>query len=248
MNYFSQAAHAVRFEWGVQGVEHLARDVECVVIIDVMSFSTCVNIATERGAIIFPYPWKDESATRYGEELGAEVASSKRRFAGGYSLSPTSLRGVPSGLKLVLPSPNGASAAYHAKDMGAAVYCGSLRNMRATARMCRQYSRVLVIACGERWPDNSLRPSLEDYIAAGGIIAAIASEGGGNLSPEAQTAALAFDGLGVEGRSAALNSCGSAIELTERGFAGDVALCLEEDVSSAACRLEDKRFVVVSGT
>jgi hypothetical protein len=31
-------------------------------IVDVLSFSTSGKIATNNGAIIFPYKWKDESA------------------------------------------------------------------------------------------------------------------------------------------------------------------------------------------
>jgi 2-phosphosulfolactate phosphatase len=97
----------------------------------------------------------------------------------------------------------------------------------------------LVVPCGEHWPDQSLRPSLEEYVAAGGIIAAFDHT---DLSAEARAAAIVYTGLGTQ-RSSALRSCGSARELLERGFADDVELCLAEDVSSGACSLQHGAFV-----
>jgi len=238
MAYYSQSDYAVRMEWGDHAITHLASDVECVVVVDVMSFSTCVSIATDQGAAIYPYPWRDETALAYGRERDAAVASSKRRFEGGYSLSPSSLLALPANMKLVLPSPNGSAIAYRAKDVCANVLCGSLRNMAATSSACRAFSSVLIVPCGERWPDGSLRPALEDYVAAGGIAAAI---GGESLSPEAWAAAMAFEQMGL-GRAEALRRCGSARELIERGFEADVALCLQEDVSRFACRLDGDCF------
>ncbi len=240
MNYFQQLPYSVRLEWGAAAIRELGPKADCIIVIDIMSFSTCVSIAVERGGIIYPYPWRNETAQRYGEERGAEVASGKRRFADGWSLSPQSMLRVTDGLKLVLPSPNGSACTFLARDLGKTVYCASLRNLRATASACRQHERVLVVPCGERWADdNSLRPSFEDHLAAGGLVSAL---GRADASPEARAAALAYDGLGTA-RGQALAACGSALELIERGFAGDVALCLEENVSRTACRLEGDRFV-----
>jgi 2-phosphosulfolactate phosphatase len=239
MSYFSQQAHSVRLEWGLGAIRHLAPEVDCVVVIDIMSFTTCVNIAVERGAVIYPYPWRDETAQAYGAERGAQVASSKRRFSEGWSLSPTSLQKVPSGLHLVLPSPNGSAATFNAMTLGRTVYCASFRNLRATVAACRHHRNILVVPCGERWPDDSLRPSFEDYLAAGGVVSAL---GRSDSSPEARAAAMAYEQFGVRRRDA-LMQCGSAIELVHRGFAGDVALCLEEDVSVVACRLDGDHFV-----
>ncbi len=140
----------------------------------------------------------------------------------------------------MLPSPNGSACTFLARDLGKTVYCASLRNLGATAAACRQYERVLIVPCGERWADdNSLRPSFEDHLAAGGLVSALDRA---NASPEARAAALAYDGLGPV-RSQALAACGSAVELTGRGFAGDVALCLEENASRVACRLDGDHFV-----
>lgn len=50
----------MRFECGEQGVRALAAaGVSHFVIVDVLSFSTCVDVAVSRGAEIIPYFWKD---------------------------------------------------------------------------------------------------------------------------------------------------------------------------------------------
>jgi 2-phosphosulfolactate phosphatase len=235
-----QAGASVRLEWGAAAIEHLAGDVDCVVVVDVMSFSTCVDVAVARGASVYPYPWRDAGVQAYARERGAEAAAKDRRLADGWSLSPTSLASVPAGLRLVLPSPNGSTIAFAARDRGVAVFCGGLRNRLATARACARFRRVLVVACGERWPDGSLRPALEDLIGAGGLVAALGR--GADVSPEARAAALAYQALG-EDRRAALGDCASARELVERGFGADVALCLDEEASDVAARLEPDCFV-----
>ena len=241
MSWVAQHGASVRLEWGVAAIEHLAGDVDCVVVVDVMSFSTCVDVAVARGASVYPYAWRDASARAYAGEIGAELASVDRRLAGGWSLSPASLATVPAGLKLVLPSPNGSAIAFAARDKGVAVFCGGLRNARATARACAAFDRVLVVPCGERWPDGSLRPALEDLVGAGAIVAAL---GRTDSSPEARAAALAHAALGND-RRAAVADCASARELVERGFAADIALCLDEDASAAAAQLVQDGFVAV---
>lgn len=64
---FDQAEFEVRCEWGEKGVAQLAPISDVVVIIDVLSFSTCIDIANSRGAIVFPYQWKDESAQTFAQ-------------------------------------------------------------------------------------------------------------------------------------------------------------------------------------
>lgn len=236
MTDFSQADFDVRLEWDAQAVEHLAADADCIVIIDVMSFSTCVSIATARGGTVFPYPWKDASAQQYAAERNAQCAQFDRRFQGpGFTLSPCSLQEMVSGTRLVLPSPNGSALTFQAKTHNAAIFTACLRNLTATARACEKYPRILVIPAGEKWPDNSLRPALEDLVAAGGLISRLRNR---QLSAEARAAQTVYQNLTL----AELADCGSARELTRRGFAADVALCLQEDVSDFACQLQDDFF------
>jgi len=230
VQWFSQDKYEIRLEWGLSAVEHLAREVDCAVIVDVMSFSTCVSLAVDNGARIYPYPWKDESARK----IGAKTASPDRRFSDkGYSLSPVSIQRISEGESLVLPSPNGSAISFRARDAAITVFSGCFRNLSATAEACSGFRRVLVVPCGERWPDGSIRPSVEDYAAAGGIIAAM---GRGSCSPEAQSAIAAWHFYQTQ-NLLPLHECSSALELQQRGFNEDIALCLEVDTAKLACQL-----------
>jgi hypothetical protein len=60
--FFNQQAFMIRCEWGACGVAHLVPESDAVVIVDVLSFSTCVDIAVGNGAIVYPYRWQDASA------------------------------------------------------------------------------------------------------------------------------------------------------------------------------------------
>ncbi|NEQ21084.1 MAG: hypothetical protein F6K28_18030, partial [Microcoleus sp. SIO2G3] len=154
---FDQSEFELRCEWGEQGVAQLALISDVVVIVDVLSFSTSVEIATNRGARIFPYRWKDESIADYALSVNAELASQKRQANNGYSLSPSSLVDIPAGTRLVLPSPNGASLTLRTGQTP--TLAGCLRNCKAVADFARTYgTKIAVIPAGERWEDGSLRP------------------------------------------------------------------------------------------
>ena len=43
------------FEWGLAGAKALNDKVAVTIIVDVLSFSTCVDVATSRGASVFPF-------------------------------------------------------------------------------------------------------------------------------------------------------------------------------------------------
>ncbi|WP_426577362.1 2-phosphosulfolactate phosphatase [Xenorhabdus stockiae] len=242
MSWYCQSQFEVRLEWGLHAAENLAQYVDCVVIVDVMSFSTCVSIASDNNAYVYPYSWKDETAIQYARNLGALSASFNRKCADSqFSLSPASLQAIPEGTKLVLPSPNGSSISFKAKDYGVTVFSGCFRNITACARACEDFKRILVIPSGERWPDGSIRFSIEDYVAAGGIIASL---GNRKLSPEAYAAVAVYKQQQQHGLSSLYN-CSSALELKERGFEADVNLCLEIDVSVNANRLYDNFYMAV---
>lgn len=102
---FEPSEFEIRCEWGEHGISHLAPISDAVIIVDVMSFSTCVTVATARGAIIYPHRHKDESAQAFADSVGAELAGSRGKSR--YSLSPAALIDIPEGTRLVLPSPNG---------------------------------------------------------------------------------------------------------------------------------------------
>lgn len=237
--FYEQADYAVRCEWGLRGVEALAPLSDVVVIVDVLSFSTCVEIATARGAVIFPYAWRDDTAVAYAQEKRALLASSRSRFEAGYSLSPTSLLDIPLDTRLVLPSPNGSTLAQSAASH-ATTLAGSLRNCEAVARFAQTLGEtVTIIACGERWAtDHSLRPALEDWIGAGAIIQHLS----GSRSPEAEAAVAVFRQCQHD-LARAVKSCASGRELIERGFEPDVDLAIDINVSPCAPMLTDDAFV-----
>lgn len=233
--FFDQSAGQVRCEWGEQGLRQLAPFADAVVIVDVLSFTTCVDVALGRGAEVLPYRWRDESAEAFARQHGAYLASHERRFTGGFSLSPTSLLKLQPAERLVLPSPNGATLCAIADELCPGhVFTACLRNASAVGGALRErYTRLLVVPAGERWPDGSLRPALEDWLGAGAVIAALGKQN----SPEAQAAANTF--RAVEGDlSRVLKECSSGRELHERGFGADVELAAQHDVSQTVPHLQ----------
>ena len=231
---FDQSEFEVRCEWGFQGLRTLAPISDVVVIVDVLSFSTAVDIGVGRDGVIFPYPLKDGSAADYARSVGAALASRDR--GSGFSLSPASLRQLPAGYRLVLPSPNGAALSFAADHPIVLTAC--LRSAGAAGQAAARLGKtVAVIPAGEMWDEGTMRPSLEDWLGAGAVITAVPGE----RSPEARLAAAGFDGLrGCLGDS--LRQCTSGKELTERGFALDVDLAAELNVSSNVARLVDGAF------
>ena len=231
---FDQAEFQIRCEWGLRGMEELASTADAVILVDVLSFTTALDIATSRGAIVFPYPLRDASAGAYAASLGAQVASVREH---GFSLSPASLRNIPAGYRLVLPSPNGAALAFATRHQF--VLAGCLRNATAVARRAASHgSTFAVIPAGETWPAGDLRPSLEDLIGAGAVIASLS----GSRSPEAELAAACFERFRGD-LAGALRKSGSGKELIERGFARDVELAAEFDVSTNVPVLVGRSFV-----
>ena len=234
---FDQQEFDIRCEWGEHGVAVLAPISDAIIIVDVLSFSTSVDIAVHNGALVFPFLWRDDRAIRFAASVNAELAES-RRTSSRYSLSPASLLSIKPGTRLVLPSPNGATLTLAARP--APVFAGCLRNAQAVASAARKFGpKIAVIAAGERWSDDhSLRPSFEDFIGAGAIISSLS----GRLSPEAASAAAAFreakPGLGEY-----LRQCRSGKELVELGFAEDVELAAELNVSDCAPILSGEAYV-----
>jgi 2-phosphosulfolactate phosphatase len=222
---FDQSEFEIRCEWGERGVGELASISDVVIIVDVLSFSTCVEIATRQGAVVFPYRWKDETALAFAHSIGAELANLKRT-KDKYSLSPESLAQIPKGTRLVLPSPNGATLTFSVGRTPTLTGC--LRNAYAVAVAARKYGpRVAVIPAGERWKnDASLRPAFEDWVGAGAIMSYLP----GDLSPEASASVAAFRDIHSD-IERHMWRCGSGKELIGRGFEQDVMLASQLNVS-----------------
>ena len=232
-SYARQALYDVRLEWGLQGLAAITQDDPTVVVVDVLSFSTAVSVALSRGASVLPYPWSDQRAPVYARRQGALLAGP--RGTSEYSLSPASLRRVPSGSRIVLPSPNGSAICFGSS--ASRILTGCLRNRAAVVELAQSFKRpIAIIAAGERWPDESLRPSLEDLLGAGAIISALSGE----RSPEAHAAAMTFESN--RDLAGTLQKCASGVELSERGFSDDVAMAAQIDVDGRATMLEGGAF------
>jgi 2-phosphosulfolactate phosphatase len=219
----------------VAGLDALA-PADVVIVVDVLSFSTCVDIAVGRGVAVLPYAWKDSTAIAFAEQHDAELAGP--RGSGGFSLSPASFLEARAGVRCVLPSPNGAALALRAARTPAVVLSGCLRNAGAVAATARTLGATFnVCPAGERWSDDSLRLAVEDWLGTGAILRQLP----GAKSPEAAAAIAAFEQAELRIADAIAGSR-SGRELIERGFQRDVELAAELDVSPHVPRYDGSAF------
>ncbi|WP_034384182.1 2-phosphosulfolactate phosphatase [Deinococcus sp. YIM 77859] len=240
--FWAQDEHGVRLEWGEPGVQHLAPWADAVVIVDVLSFSTAVDVGVSGGAAVLPFRWRDTRAATFAAAQGAVLAGD--RDSGGPTLSPASLLGLPPGTRLVLPSPNGGTLCALAQESSRAVVVAAcLRNAGAVGEWLRgRFARVLVVPAGERWPGGTLRPALEDSLGAGAVVEALCRSPGLSPSPEAAGARATFQALRKR-LPELLSGCASGLELMGRGFPEDVTLAAELNVSSCVPVLQEGAFV-----
>lgn len=260
---YDQAPAGVRFDWGPVAAERFAASCAGVVVVDVLSFTTAVDVAVGRGMRVYPWRWRDDSAVEFAARRGAGLAvgRSRRDEQHPWSLSPAVLRTSPVAAELVLPSPNGATLSVLAAGGGALVVCACLRNAEAVGRWLRQRGYgaaerpVGVVAAGERWAaDGSLRPGVEDLLGAGAVVAAIVGAGpdrdradpgsAGPCSVEAATARAVWWATGDP--AAALRHCASGRELVRDGYSADVDVAAEVGASRVVPVLRDGAFVAVA--
>ncbi|WP_431962104.1 2-phosphosulfolactate phosphatase [Actinacidiphila sp. bgisy160] len=246
--WFLQTGHGVRFEWGPEGARLIGAHVACLVVVDVLSFTTAVTVAVEAGIAVHPYAWRDATAAAYARRVGARLAVGRREVSerSPWSLSPAALRRAPYTPRLVLPSPNGSTIAA-AAGQAATVVAACLRNATAVGAWLARHGYgvrerpVAVIAAGERRPDGALRPSLEDLLGAGAVVAALQGHAPAvTPSPEARAAAAAF--AGTPDPAAAVAACASGLELDGGGFPEDVVIATELDAASVVPVLSEGAF------
>jgi len=253
MPFTDQDGYAYRFSWGEEGLRALAPGASVVVIVDVLRFTTAVTVAVERGAEVLPFPWQREDLTAYAAEHGAVAATGREdgvSEAQPWSLSPHRLQAIPAGTRLVLPSPNGSALSFGAAEAGATVVLAAcLRNATAVAGAARDqaggHGSVAVIAAGERWPNGSLRPAVEDLLGAAAVLTALdpsASVSAPACSPEALAARAAFNAMRPRLHEHVC-ACSSGRELVERDRRADVDLATMCDVSHTVPVLWGDAFV-----
>ncbi len=240
----------IHVEWGVPGALLAARRGDLVVVVDVLSFSTSVVEVVARDGIAFCYSPEelDEQGgrDRAGSIHDAVVLSKQRNVAPGeVSLSPASLRSISFGERVVMTSLNGGRCTAAAAD-APWVGIGCLTNRVAVARRVEGLladgaaTRCTVVPCAEVWSGPfmasqvgdlgssaiPLRPSVEDLLGAGAIVAAL-----GPQLPRSVEATIAAATFGSHsGRLASvLQGCVSGRELRERGFHEDVEIATQLD-------------------
>jgi 2-phosphosulfolactate phosphatase len=235
---WDQEGKDIRLEWGGEGVEALGRTCAVLVIVDVLSFSTTVDLVLGRGGRVLPLAMPDERAAA---AAGAVLAGQNE-----WTLRPSSVVSFPPSVLLALPSPNGATLCAAAAKTKAQVLAGCLRNAPAVAERAHRLAGdgpIGVIPGGERWGVNllggethgPLRPCVEDHLGAGAIVAALLDHGR-SASPEARLAAAAYRGTDI---GIALTECTSGRELAAGGHSGDIKLAVEVAVSTIAPTLVD---------
>lgn len=239
---FEQSAFQVRCEWGLEAVNRLAPTSDAVIIVDVISFSSSVDVAVARGGRVIPYSGPAGALAEFASSYGAILATSSRKDPDGFSLAPTSMLRLPPGSAVVLPSLNGATLSLATGAIP--TFAGCLRNAGAVAQAASKFGqRITVIPAGERWADGSLRPALEDWLGAGAILHALRDTNSlpGKLSSEAEAAVAAFlhfRGILFE----TLVTCGSGKEAANLGSVEDIRLAADLDASLTAPLLIDGAY------
>jgi 2-phosphosulfolactate phosphatase len=253
---YQQDSFDLRLEWGREGVAALGPRCAVLIIVDVLVFTTTVDIALGRGGRVLPLPWRDERAVEAARAAGATLTRGglagieggdglvADRATEGWTLRPSSLVRLPAGTFLAISSPNGATLSAAAADTGATVLAGCLRNASAVAAAAAAIAGdapIGIIPAGERWrdtPEKRLRPGIEEILGAGAIAAALT---GRAPSAEAELAAMTYRAAGARVPELVAASV-SGRELVAAGVPDDVRLATEMDASPVVPLLTEGVF------
>ncbi|MEK7432790.1 MAG: 2-phosphosulfolactate phosphatase [Cyanobacteriota bacterium] len=232
--YYSQKEYNIKCEWGFNGLNSLLSYSDIIIIIDILSFSTCIDIVMSKNSTAYPYKYNDESSISFAKFINAELA--KKRSKNEISLSPYSLLNLKENSKIVLPSPNGSELSLSTKNK--TTFCACFRNYKAVAKKALELDENITIICaGERWGNSELRVSIEDLIGAGAVI----SELSGTLSPESKIALNSFNTYKNDLFSI-IKESSSGKELIEKDFEDDVKLACQLNVSKHVPILSKEGF------
>ncbi|HWS32120.1 MAG TPA: 2-phosphosulfolactate phosphatase [Actinoplanes sp.] len=178
---FTQSRSRIRFEWGPAGAQAIGPGAAIVAVVDVLSFTTALTVAADRGIEVFPYRWRDERATGFAAAHRATLAVGRSQAgpATPVSLSPATIRAATGVERLVLPSPNGSTIARLLAEQGATVIGVSLRNARAAAAWT---ARAIRMSPAARESPNNLAGTAERAVrttwaagAEGATVAVVAA-------------------------------------------------------------------------
>jgi len=251
---FAQPGYRCRLEWGWRGARVAAERGDVLVIVDVLSFSSAVATAVQKGAVIYPCAWEDDPAA-LALCVGAEAAVGRPDVParGRFSLSPPTFDAARPGERIVLASPNGGTCSRYGRSVpylfvGALVNAQAVAGALATVLDASPDQAVTILACGERWQepseDGELRFAVEDYLGAGAILAHLPPHL--SRSPEARAAEAAFRDTRPD-LAAVLADCGSGRELIAKGYGQDVTHAARLNVYAAVPVLRGDALVVRDG-
>lgn len=247
-----QTEDAYRFDWGSEGLHAIGQDAAVIVIVDVLSFTSAVDVAVGRGGIVYPFPSGDPGATEFAaaREATLTVHRNDVSTASPWSMSPRVLSDLPEGTRLVMPSINGASLVHKAAAFGVPILAGCLRNATAVASRATTLAAgrgaIAIVAAGERWYTSTgpLRPSVEDLLGAGAVLHALDPSAAVRqpcCSPEAAAARSAFASARYR-LVEHITRTSSGRELLAQGWADDVGMAASHDVSTTAPLLFNGAF------
>lgn len=240
---FNQHPYRCRLDWGRRGVRDAAARSDVIVIVDVLRFSSCVAVAVERGASVYPCAY-DAAADEIARRVGGRVATAPPGSHAGFALVPAFTDAQP-GEAIVLRTLNGAECTLLAAS-APNVFAGALLNASAVGRAAMQILDagdlcVTVVACGERSSEpmdgEAICFAIEDYLGAGAVLSAMR-----DLSPEARVCAAAFDRSRAD-VSELLLDCGSGRQLRAWGLEDDVRFAAQIDACDSVPMLRDGRYV-----
>ena len=205
------------------------------VVIDVLrATSTIVTALGNGAAAVIPVREPDEAIAvmkRIGRERVLLCGERGSRAIAGFDLdnSPASYTAeIVSGKTLVLTTTNGTRALIGAAHEAATVMCGALLNARAVARalLAQPADDALLVCAGSEGT-----PSFEDLLGAGAIVAALMLGQPNIECSDAARAALTVYEANARRLTTALAGGTHARALRDAGFASDIALCAQLDVS-----------------
>lgn len=222
-------------EWGRPALRRLRSRCDVLILVDVLSFCTSVDIVLSRGSSVLPYDDPGRSVLQFAEGHQAVVAGP--RGGQGPTVSPSSLTTLAAGTRLVLPTGGGGSVRLaHGRSR---LFAACFRNRSAVAQAARRLGgSIALVPVGESWPDDEgWRFAVEDWLAAGAILEAL----GGERGPEAQAAWDAWQGA-RSGLRAVLEASRSGQRLARQGFGGDLDLAAAVDASTQVPILDRGAF------
>ncbi|MFD8002765.1 hypothetical protein [Streptomyces mirabilis] len=69
-----QSGTGIHFEWGPAGAGRLAGKAACLIVVDVLSFTTAVSVAAEKGIRVLPF-WLPDGPATTAERAASEKAA-----------------------------------------------------------------------------------------------------------------------------------------------------------------------------